>query len=274
MAKKDEVAEVKPNALSTSVIDYGTDSGRGMEEADSQSFAIPFLTVIQKMSPQCDEANSKYMEDAKPGMLINTVTNELYDGREGIIFLPAHYQRRFLRWAPRDNGGGFKGDMTPEAAATAREAGLVKEVDGKLYFPLEDGSISEKRCDRLADVRNHFGILEGANQRVLLSLGSTQIKKSKALMSMLSAVKATMPDKRQVTPPTWAVRVRIQTVLESNDQGNWYGVKFTLEGLVSDPEAYAAGKDFYTSLQQGTAGEVRYTDESGGEHQGGDPEKF
>jgi hypothetical protein len=258
------VAEVKKTEImAAEVIDFGADAGHGMEEADAQSFAIPFLSVVQKMSPICDEASGSYNPDAKAGMLMNTVTGELYDGKEGVVFLPAHYQRRFLRWAPRETGGGFKGEMTADAAAIAIEEGEVKDVDGRLFYPMDDGSINEKRCDRLADVRNHFGVLEGSRQRVLLSLGSTQIKKSKALMSMLSAVKVKNAAGQMVTPPTWANRVRITTVLEQNDQGNWYGVKFELEGFVSDREDYEAGKDFFNAMAKGIGGEVRYAEPEG-----------
>jgi hypothetical protein len=237
--------------------DFMADAGSGMEGADKDSFAIPFLTVIQKMSPQMDEASSQYDPDAKAGMLMNTVTGEYYDGKVGVVILPCHYQRRFVRWGARDAGGGFKGELMPEAVAHMTADGTLHDLEGRLYFPAEDGSINPKRSDRLSDTRNHFALLEGGGN-VLLSLTSTQIKKSKALMSMLSGVRVKAPNGTAVCPPTWANRVRVTTVLESNDQGSWYGVKFTLEGMTKSAEDYAAGKAFYMSLREGRAGEVRY----------------
>lgn len=239
------------------MIDFGADAGSGMEGVDKESFAIPFLSVLQKISPQVDEADAKYVKGAKGSMLLNTVTNRLYDGKEGVVFLPCSYQRRFLRWGPRGTSdAGFKGDFLPEVAAAMRDSGELVEVDGRLYFPLPDGSVDVKRCDHLSDVRNHFGLLydvvTGATSQVLLSLSSTQIKKSKQLMSMLSAVKVAGPH-GMVTPPTWANLVRISTVLESNDKGSWYGVKFELEGFVVHPEAYAEAKAFHGIIGDGAA---------------------
>lgn len=261
MSKKQAVATTEENKLPVAAFDFGGHEGAGREGADRDSYAIPFISVIQKMSPICDEADGSYNPDAKPGMLMNTVTGQLYDGKEGIVILPCHYQRRFLRWGPRDAGGGFKGEILPEKVAEMEEEGQVKNVDGRLFFPQDDGSVNEKKCDRLADTRNHFCILEDNGQQVLLSLGSTQIKKSKMLMSLLAAVKVATPDGRRVTPPTWANRVLLQTVLEQNDQGSWYGVKFSIDEerrLTNDRELYDAGVEFYKALQEGTAGEVRY----------------
>lgn len=256
--KKTEVAVAQTKELSTALgFDMGNDAGSGMEGADKDSFAIPFLSVLQKISPQVDEADAKYIEGAKGSMLLNTVTQQLYDGKEGLVFLPCSYQRRFLRWGPRGgDGGGFKGDFLPDVVARMKEAGEVVEQEGRLYFPLDDGRIDPKRCDHLADVRNHFGLIydevSGATFQVLLSLGSTQIKKSKQLLSLLAALKVQGPN-GMVTPPTWISKIRLTTVIESNDKGSWYGLKMVPEGFIANQELYNAGKAFHSLIADGGA---------------------
>ena len=231
-------------------IDFGDDLGGGMEGADRESFAIPFLKVLQKLSPQCDEADAAFVQGAKGGMLFNSVTGELF--ADGVTFLPCAYQRRFLRWGPRGDGGGFKGELLPEDVARLRDNDQVRDLDGRLYFPDESGAVNDKRCDRLVDTRSHFGIIiNGENlEQVLLPLSSTQIKKSKQLMSMLSAVKIKGP-KGMITPPTWMNKVKITTTLESNDQGSWYGVKFELDGFINTQEVYDVAKTFHDTVMQG-----------------------
>lgn len=236
-------------------VDIGNDIGAGKGNADKDSFAIPFLTVVQKMSPYVDEDDPKYIPEAKAGMFINTVTLELFDGKEGIVILPCEFQRRFIRWGPRDGGGGFKGEMLPEAAAQLRADGKVKEIEGRLYFPDEKGKVDEKKSDYLSDTRNHFCILvddDGNMHQMLLSLASTQIKKSKQLMTLLDAVKV-LGKSGNVTPPTWANKVRLTTVGESNDKGSWSGVVVNMEGLVDSQELYAAGKAFHDLVTSGKA---------------------
>jgi len=264
MAKKPEAINTEEKSLATVTstglpvaFDMGNDAGAGMEGADKDSFAIPFLSVLQKISPQCDEADAKFIDGAKGGMLFNTVTQQLYDGKEGLLFIPCAFQRRFLRWGPRGTeAGGFKGEFLPEVAAEMRQRGEVVEHEGRLYFPLDDGSVNPKKCDSLADVRNHFGIVydpeTGEAVQVLMSLGSTQIKKSKQLMAMLSAIKV-KSGASMVTPPTWATMVRLQTVVESNDKGSWYGLKITPEGFVPSQDIYDLGKAFHELIAAGSA---------------------
>lgn len=253
--KKDMATQNESNDLVLDLpFDIGDDIGGGMEGADKDSFAIPFLRVLQKISPQCDEADAAYVEGAKGGMLYNSVTNRLYDGKEGVIFLPCAFQRRFLQWAPRGTDGGFRGELLPEQVARMRDEGLIVELDGRLYIADEKGEASEKKSDRVVDTRSHFGlVVDGDNvTQVLLTLSSTQIKKSKQLMSILSAAKVKTAA-GLVTPPTWMNQVRITTVLESNDQGSWYGVKFEPEGFVSSKDVYDAGKAFHEAISAGEA---------------------
>lgn len=252
MAKK-EVVKKDENALLAAGIDFGADAGAGMEGADKDSYAIPFLRVLQKLSPQCDEADAQYIEGAKGGMLINTVTNELYDGDTGVVILPCAFQRRFLRWAPRGSERGYMGEMLPEEVAEMRAEGLVKELEGRLYVADSDGNVSEKKSDRIVDTRSHFCLVvddEGNASQVVFPLASTQIKKSKQLMSMLTSAKIATAN-GHITPPTWMNKIRVTTTLESNDQGSWYGVKFTGENFIESPDLYAAGKAFHDAIAAG-----------------------
>ena len=98
------------------VIDFSNDAGMGMENVDSDTFAIPFISVLQGLSPQIET-----VDGAKPGMLINTITNELF--KEAVV-IPCAFQRKFLRFVPRDEGGGFKGDFSPIDVETGAIEGI------------------------------------------------------------------------------------------------------------------------------------------------------
>jgi hypothetical protein len=232
--------------------DLAADAGHGIEGTDRDSFAVPFLRVLQKSSPQCDEANAAYNAAARPGMLYNSVTGSLYDGKTGVTFLPCSFQRRFLKWAPRGTNGGFRGELTPEAAADLRDSGGIVELEGRLYIPTESGEVSDKKCERVSDTRSHFGLVvhDGKVEAVLLALTSTQIKKSKTLMTLLAGAK-TQVNGRMITPPTWLNKIRLTTVAESNDQGSWHGVKFEADGFIDSPDLYAAGRDFHAATTSG-----------------------
>lgn len=255
-----DVAEVQNTALAAAIPDFAADAGRGMEGATQESFAIPFLMTLQKGSPQVDEASGVAIEGAKAGMFFDNVTGQMYDGKAGVQIVPCAYRRVFIRWGSEASGEGFKGELEPETVAEMRARGEIKELDNRLYIPLEDGTVNEKRCDRLSDTRNHYVLVldeeRGFWKEALISLSSTQIKKSKMLMSALASVKLEGAS-GAFTPPTFANVVRVTSVPESNDKGTWYGVRFQLEGQVSRGDVYAAAKAFHGKVVKGAV-DVKY----------------
>jgi hypothetical protein len=217
------------------------DAGAGMENVDSDSIAIPFLTALQKMSPQCDPDSPDYDADAKPGMLFNTVT----------------YRRSFIKWGARKMGGGFKGAYDPVSAVNMRDKGEVVDLDGKLFFPDENGNVNPERSDKLSDTREHFVIIlnpvTGQLQQAVMSLKSTQIKKSKQLMANLSGLQWSRADGSKFNPATFAVLLKVSTVPEKNDEGTWSGYRFDIAGKVSDPLQYTTAKAFHALVSSGKA---------------------
>ena len=264
MSKK-ELAKVeeKTTALVVADMDFAADAGAGMENAGQESFAIPFLSLLQKGSPQVDEASGAALEGARAGMFFENVTGRLFSGKDGVIIVPCSYRREFLRWGARANGGGLRGVYSPEEVAEMRTKGQVVEMDGRLYAPEQDKSINPEKSDRFNDTRNHYVLIidqeTGAWSEALLSLTSTQIKKSKMLMSALASVKLKNGAGQLYTPPTFANFVRVTSVGESNDKGTWFGVKFELAGQVDRSEVYAAAKAFHSNIAKGGV-QVKYED--------------
>ena len=53
-----------------------------------EDMALPFVRILGQLSPQVTDGDAKYIDGAKPGMIYNTVTSELFDGKKGIkVFL-------------------------------------------------------------------------------------------------------------------------------------------------------------------------------------------
>ena len=240
-------------ALPAKTLDFAADAGAGLQNTSADDFAIPFIAILQKGSPACDEAAGTAIEGAKAGMFMETASGELHDE---ISFIPCAYQRKFIKWGHRNTGGGFKGVFTPEQAVEMQTEGKVVEVDGKLYFPMPDGKVDVNKSDILSDTREHYVVLladEGPRQAIL-SLTSTQIKKSKALNSALANRKEPHPSGNgKYTPATFANVVNAITKGESNDKGSWFGVEFSLNGMVDDPELYAMARAFFSQISEGKA---------------------
>ena len=82
-------------------------AGTGLEEATTEDYAIPFIRLLQPMSPQLNKNSGNYIEGASAGDLINTVSGEVYDGEKGISVVPCAYSKKYIEWIPREKGGGL-----------------------------------------------------------------------------------------------------------------------------------------------------------------------
>lgn len=261
MAKKNEsestaVAEVKTGAVALDFMSAEDFGGSGFEGTDNESFAIPFLQLLQKMSPLVDEDSASHIEGAKAGMFYNTVTGELYDGKKGVLIIPCAYRRSVIRWGGREaEVKGFKGEISIEEFEAMRaDETKVVSVDGRLYEPDADGKVNPKKSDFFSDTRSHFVVIvdeeTGEFSRALLSLSSSQIKASKMLMTALQQKKVKTPAGLK-TPPTFANMVRLTTQGQSNEKGSWSGAVFNIEGLVTDQGIYEEAKAFYKDIVSG-----------------------
>ena len=85
--KTKDVAIKKPAGAVASVnIEQFADEG--FDNVDSKSLALPFLKVLGQLSPQVTQGDSQFIAEARPGMIYNAVTDELYNGQEGITVIP------------------------------------------------------------------------------------------------------------------------------------------------------------------------------------------
>lgn len=216
-------------------------SGAGFRNTTVDDFALPFLHVLQKMSPEVDKADAKYVKGAEPGMLMNSVTQELFDGAKGVTVIPVEFVKVFNLWVPRTSGGGFKGSGRTRDEASAKAVELAKTGFGK---PLE-----------IIDTANHFLLMRepsGKLTAVVLSCTSTKLKASRTWMSIMSRV--TIGDK---PAPSFAKKYLLRTIGQTNDKGTFSNIKAEpIEGSggwVTAEELDAAEK-FFDQLKTGARG--------------------
>ena len=223
---------------------FEQDAGMGLEGADKDSFAIPFITILQPLSPVVVD---EIVDGAKAGLFFNTVSQQL---AKDIQFVPVAFQRKFLRWSPREKGGGYKGEYSPIDVELDRVEGMMKGDDGRYYI----GGTNPKEHDQLKDTRNHFVLVlrpEGGWSPALISLASTQIKRSKRLLSRIQGVQLRGANGQLFTPPSFSHIYSASTEKESNDQGTWYSWVIDVVGPVQDGELYNAAKAFHAQIVAG-----------------------
>lgn len=246
MAKTDVAAKSEGALALTSMFEQ--DALDGFEGMNQEDFALPFLRLLTNTSPEVGT-----VDGAMPGMLYNSVTGDLYDGKKGIEVVPCAYVRQYIEWAPRGSGSGAPVAMYPATSdvlsRTHREPGENKDY-------LDNGNYIENTA-------NHYVMVirdDGTPEPALISMKSTQLKKSRKWNSMMQSVKVAGKS-GLFTPPMYSQVYRLTTVAESNDKGKWFGWEVERVGPVEDALVYQAAKTFAASVNAGDV-KVKHHDEA------------
>ena len=235
------------------------DQGKGFEEAGREAFAVPFLRILQDLSPQVKKKMSGYVEGATPGMIFNTVSQELF---EKLRVIPCHWSQSFIEWTPRDKGGGLVAVHPPGSR-------LIQEVtrEGSRNI-LPNGN-------ELMDTRSHFVLFvreNGTYEGGLIAMASTGLKISRRWMSQMKTAVIEIEGKI-VQPPMFAWSYELGSEEEANDQGSWYQWTISDRERVTDLNLYRAAKQFGLTMKGGTV-KVNYEEElrgqAGGAGRGGE----
>ena len=230
-----QVASKKEGALAVNI--FEADANKGSQNISQEDLALPFLKVLGQLSPEVNERDGKHVKGAKPGRIINTVTNELYDQ---INVLPVFYKRQYIEWQDRGASTG-----APVAIHEADSDILSQTTRGKDYKDrLPNGNYLENTA-------NHFVILMGSSPTTaLISMKATQLKVSRKWNSMMMGIK--LQGKNGLfTPPTYSHIYSLKTVQMSNDKGTWFGWDVSKVGPVEDRATYDIAKNFAETVGKG-----------------------
>tara|TARA_R110002020_G_scaffold309435_2_gene525451 strand:- start:270 stop:1049 length:780 start_codon:yes stop_codon:yes gene_type:complete len=236
MTKESEMA--KKNGLSELEAALEAGSGEGLEEITTSDLQIPFIRPIQPLSPQVKKSDPAYLEDASPGDIINTVTNQLWIGDEGLVVLPVHYQLKFLEFIPRVKGGGFVRELSADSN-DVRTA--VRDRDSGMEL-LENGNELVRTAQHWVKIVHEDGSLESA----IVDMKKTQLKRSRQWNTLMM-----MRKRNGVTLASFSHTYRLKTVEESNDKGSWHSWSIALEGQVPSLEVYVEARELHGSINRG-----------------------
>ncbi len=245
---KNEVVEKKEHAVALALNFEGDAAQGGFEDMGKEDFALPFLRLLVNTSPEVGE-----VEGAMPGMIYNTVTGQLYDGKKGIIVIPCAYVRQYIEWTKRGEGSGAPVAIYPATSdilsRTHKEPG-----DNKDY--LDNGNYVENTA-------NHYVMVVGDDdlaEPALITMKSTQLKKSRKWNSMMMSAKM-VGKNGPFTPPMFSQLYRLTTQAESNDKGKWFGWEIERIGPVESSDLYLSAKAFHDSIKAGDV-KVKHENES------------
>jgi len=221
--KKKEEAQL-PAAM---MADFEAEAGTGMEAVDKDCTAIPFLKILQKLSPQCEKSDGKYIPGAEEGMIFNTVTEDTVDGLEGIEVVPVLFNRRIIEWEGTESGSGL-------VAIHDLAAGL-ELMKGTTRDDKNNDVLPNGHC--LVDVREHYVLVvqpDGTTYPALISMSKSQ--------SRIMGIRL-VGQRGPFNPPSYSHVYKLTTITERNKDNkpysNW---KCDLVRQVGADEAHLVGE--------------------------------
>ena len=217
-------------------------AGEGVDKETSE-LQKTIIRVIQALSPQIKKSDAAFIKGAEQGDLFNTVTGEVWKGEEGINVIPCYQETKHLEFTPRDQGGGFVGELP------AGDPNILKTTRQGAKETLPSGNELVKSDQHYCMVLNK----DGSAQPAIVDMKSTQLKISRRWKTQIDMQK--IQDKNGVmrTPALFATIWNLKTVEESNDMGTWYNYTVEKVDLVKDKNLFIDAKNFRSSVESGAA---------------------
>lgn len=201
------------------------DSAEGFEDITTQTMAIPFIRVLQTLSPQLNKKKPEYVLGAQEGMFFNTVTKQIYGPAIDVIVLK--FDRIYIEWLPER--GGLVNYHSPEHAEQVAE--------DKSVF----GAWKTNTGNNLQENYVYFVIVVGKEQEgvAILSLASTGIKIAREWNRLMTT--HIMENGRRALPfyLVWT----LETEYRENDKGNWYTFNVRTKNYISEKQYGQVAKE-------------------------------
>lgn len=234
------VAQKKTTEVVVSELDklLEEDSGAGLENFTTEDMQIPFIRILQALSPQLNKQDPLYIKGAEQGDIFNTVSGEIYKADTGLTVVPAYFEKKFLEFALRSTGGGFIKELSPD--------------DKDINLTNREGTIEMLPSgNELVRTHQHLVIAKGENEMApaVLDMKKTQLKVSRRWNTLKNGIR--LPSGKPM--PLYGTAWKITTVSESNDQGTWYNYKLDrITEITKDIESMMLeARNMYQSVRKG-----------------------
>lgn len=245
----------------------GMDQQDGFDHLDKEEIRLPYIVLLQPLSPAVARD-----ELGKAGQFMNTLTNELFEGDQGVVCIPVDYQKR---WVLRGHAEHPNEDEKNRfIAAYSQEDPLVQEIlakcekgeldrYGKKEIPNPD---DPKWPYQLVETYYQSGLLcEGDSSRDLTIVGpfvmafkSTKITPLMAWRNQAFQYRHREPSGQAIRLKTYCHAVRITSYKYNGKTHTWWKLKVDpLNGSIRNSlvpmqsEGYMAGEALYKSLHSG-----------------------
>ena len=241
MPTKKQTADKVPAA-----IDWSQDAGAGFEHVNQSDLGMPLLAIMQKMSPELDEDDTKYVKGLKVGDVIMTTDKRVFASKsEALRFVPCGYKKAFVEWTPRESGGGF---------VAQHDEGIMSKVTGKN----EKGQDQLPNGNLIVPTAYIIGYVFDMETEdwvfAMIAMSSTQLKKARQWLNLMQSHKGVSKDGKRFMLPMFSHEYKLSTQPESNEHGTWYGWKIETGDMVTSNDLVLECREQHNHVVNGNFG--------------------
>jgi hypothetical protein len=239
---------------------------------ERDELTIPFLKVLQPLSPYVQEG-PQYVDGARPGMFYNTASNQLNDGKAGIVTVVITHQKSFTQWVPRAQGGGLIKDWGDDEGWKQ----LCEPDQRDVFNPItkEGHNIVKGRSFTIFNIDP----VTGAYDPSIMMFAGTQLRTANSWSTLLNSDYMVLSNGKRILAPHFYFTYLLTTELTTNNKGSWHAVRVRqnnkemkrvkLQDMVNGVSLWEEAKRFQQSLNEGT---MRAAPMTAGEHAANDDE--
>jgi hypothetical protein len=198
-------------------------SGMGTENLDSGS-ALPFVRILQDLSPQLKSNKDEYVEGSKAGDLFFNKTKCVLANPLNII--PVYTKAVYTEWIPRNKGGGYVASHPLTVVSDpSYEKGRERQYDEWL-------GENELRYTSYWFI---LAEIDGNWEEAIIPFTSSQLKVSRKLTGDINRFR--YEQDKSIIPPLFAQKWQLKTVMETSKNNDDYWNFEISDNVVLDFEA-------------------------------------
>lgn len=190
-------------------------SGMGTENLDAGS-ALPFVRILQDLSPQLKSNKDEYVEGSKAGDLFFNKTKTVLANPLSII--PVYTKAVYTEWIPRNKGGGYVASH-PLTIDPSYQKGRERQYDEWL-------GENELRYTSYWFI---LAEIDGNWEEAIIPFTSSQLKVSRKLTADINRFR--YEQDKSIIPPLFAQKWQLSTVMETSKNNDDYW-NFEISGNV------------------------------------------
>lgn len=224
--------------------------GAGFEDVKASDLALPFVKLLQSLSPETRKTEPAYVKGAEEGLYFDTISRRMF---RNIVVVPVKCVVHYIEWRPRSAGGGFVKNHGADAGVLTRchrdeKTGRDVTPDGNEIVPTSTWfCLLTEGTEILPDGSEAEVALM---QRCVLSFAGTAFKVGRRWMSDAQALRVAGPGGKLIMPPLFAMSYRLGSAATKNDQGSWMLPTVARDGFVFEKGAPADVAPLWKEAQE------------------------